>query len=299
MELRQLRYFLAVATHGNFTRAAEFSHVSQPSLSVQILSLEEELGSPLFNRMGRHVELTPAGLLLQEHAQRVLRDLEQAREDIRELIGAERGRLMIGAVSTVNTYLIPPVVSRFRQQHPNVHLQVQAQPSLDIENRLLSNQLDVGLCLLPLAQDRLTATKLLDETLCLVGPAQSHVPLRTTKLRMRDLNDFPLVLMPVDYCLRKMIEAECAQAGVHPHVSIEMTSPEGILEAVTQGSGWTILPELYVQHRIKQYSLRMLKLYDPIPRHGVGFTYLPQRHLGTAAQSFLTDCQAVIHALRT
>jgi DNA-binding transcriptional LysR family regulator len=139
---------------------------------------------------------------------------------------------------------------------------VQAQPSLDIENRLLNNQIDVGLCLLPLAHDRLTATKLLDETLCLVGPAQSHVPLRTTKLRMCDLNDFPLVLMPVNYCLRKMIETACAQAGVHPHVSIEMTSPEGILEAVTQGSGWTILPELYVQHRVKQYSLRILKGWD-------------------------------------
>ena len=237
MELRQLRYFLAVAEHRNFTRAAQAVHVSQPSLSVQIQGLEEELGSPLFDRMGRHVHLTPAGEVLRDHAQRVMRDLDQAGDAIRELAGAERGRLAVGTLSTVNTYLVPRLVTEFRQRFPKIHLQVHAKPSLEIESALLRNELDVGLCLLPVSHDHLRATKLFDETLCLVGPASGRGTSPRRRMRLRELGDLPMILMPVDYCLRKIIEAECAEAGVRPQVAVEMTSPEGIVEAVTSSDG--------------------------------------------------------------
>lgn len=296
MEMRQLRYFLAVAEHQNFTRAAEAVHVSQPSLSVQIRALEEELGSPLFHRLGRHVQLTEAGELLREHAERAVRDLEQAAQAIRELTGAERGRLLVGALSTVNTYLIPPVVSLFRKRFPRIQLQVHARPSLEIESDLLANRLDLGLCLLPVSDNRLAVAKLFDETLCLVGPPAKR--LTRQRVRMREVGALPLILMPADYCLRKMIEAECAKVGVRPHVSIEMTSPEGILEAVNQGAGWTILPELYVRHRLAGHVLRVVELYDPVPRHPVGLAHLKKRHLGPAAQEFMHFCRTALSDLK-
>ncbi|MBI4400371.1 MAG: LysR family transcriptional regulator [Nitrospirae bacterium] len=295
MELRQLRYFLAVAERRNFTRAAEAVHVSQPSLSVQIAALEEELGSPLFDRLGRQVALTEAGQIVRDHAERVLRELEQAAQAVQELKGAERGRLMVGTLSTVNLYLVPPLVCRFKQQFPKVHLQVQARPSSEIVEDLLANRLDVGICLLPVSSDRLVTTRLFDETLVLVAPAGVRLPSR--RMRMRELARLPLVLMPADYCLRKMIEAECVEAGVRPQVSVEMTSPEGILEAVKQGAGLTILPELYVRHRLRGEALRVVELYDPVPRHSVGLAYLANRSLSLVAHEFMRLCRATLGEL--
>lgn len=295
MEMRQLRYFQAVAQAQNFSRAAETIHVSQPSLSVQISALEEELGAPLFDRLGRRVALTEAGQILYEHVQRVFREIEQGAQAIQELKGAERGRLLVGTLSTVNAYLIPPLVSRFRQRFPRVHLQIQARPSADIVADLLANRLDLGLCLLPAGDARLATQRLFDETLCLVAP--SGFRSIGERVRMRDLSELPLVLMPADYCLRKMIEAECLEAGVQPQVSVEMTSPDGILEAVKQGAGLTILPELFVRHRLGGERLQMIKLYDPVPTHPVGLAYLAGRHLGLAATEFIRLCRDTLRAL--
>jgi len=296
MELRQLRYFLAVADCGNFTRAAEKVAISQPSLSVQIAALEEELGALLFDRLGRHVALTESGRVFRDHAQRVIRETELATQSVRDLTGAEQGRLVVGVLSTVNSYLIPPLVCRFKQRFPHVHLQVHAQPSSAIEEAVAANRLDLGLCLLPATNDRLITSRLFTETLVLVAPP--GVRPTAKRIRMRDLATLPLVLLPSDYCLRKMIEAECADAGVRPQVSVEMTSPEGILEAVKEGAGLTILPELFVRHRIRGSMLRVIELYDPVPRHDVGVISLAHRHLGKAAQEFVRLCQTTLNDLQ-
>lgn len=289
MELRQLRYFLAVAATQNFTRAAETVHVSQPSLSIQIAALEDELGAKLFDRLGRKAALTQAGELFREHAGRVLRELEQAVQVVQELQGAQRGRLVVGTVATVNSYLIPPLVSRFTQRFPGIHLQVHAQPSTEIVAGLLANRLDVGICLLPVTHDRLTVVPLFDERLVLVAPA--NTPMKNTRLRMHELGGLPLVLMPVDYCLRKMVEAECAEAMIQPQVVLEMTSPEGILQAVAGGAGFTILPELYVRMRPPGLSLRTIDLYDPVPRHSVGLVFPSDRYQNLAAKEFGNLCR--------
>ena len=296
MEMRQLRYFLAVAECQNFTRGAEKMHVSQPSLSVQIAALEEELGAPLFDRLGRQAVLTEAGTLFRTHAERVMRETERAVLSVKELAGAEHGRLIVGTLSTVNSYLIPPVVCRFKQRFPNVHLHVQALPSSTIEKDLLENRIDVGLCLLPVSHDKLSSMRLFDETLVLI--ASPHFRLPGRRVRTKDLADLPLVLLPSDYCLRKMIEAECEQAGVQPRVSVEMTSPEGILEAVKQGIGLTILPELYVRRHMPGTTLRLVPLYDPVPRHTVGLAYVAHRHMGRAAEEFMRLCRLTLKDLR-
>jgi LysR family cyn operon transcriptional activator len=159
----------------------------------------------------------------------------------------------------------------------------------------LANRLDVGICLLPVASDRIVTIRLFNETLCLVG--SSRFPLPGRRMRMKDLAALPLVLLPSDYCLRKMIEAECAEAGVRPHVSVEMTSPEGILDAVKQGVGLTILPELYVRQRLGGTNLRIMDLYEPVPRHAVGVAYRAHRYMSKAAQEFVRLCRLTLKEL--
>lgn len=297
MELRQLHYFMAVATHQNFSRAAEQVHVSQPSLSIQIGGLERELGTRLFDRLGRKVVLTQAGELFRVHAERALRELDQAAQVVHELLGAKRGRLVVGTLSTVNSYLIAPLVSRFKQRFPDIHLQVHAQPSSDIVSGLLANRLDIGICLLPLTHPHMTTVPLFEERLALIVPASMGIGKART--RMQDLAQLPLVLMPVDYCLRKMVEVECAKAGVHPRVVLEMSSPEGILQAVAEGTGATILPELYVRSRLPATRLQVIDLYDPTPCHTVGLAYLTKRYRGVAAEEFASLCQRTMQDLQS
>ena len=295
MELRHLRYFLAVASAESFTKASETLHVSQPSLSVQIRDLEEELGTRLLDRLGRRVMLTQAGELFRDHAQRAIRELEQATQLVQELHGAQRGRLVVGTLATVNSYLIAPLVSQFKQRFPGIHLQVHSQPSSDIVTGLLANRLDMGICLLPVPHDQLTTVPLFEERLVLVVPTQ--YPLPQSRLRMQDLGELPLVLMPVDYCLRKMVEAECAEAQIKTQVVLEMTSPEGILQAVAEGVGLTILPELYVRLRLVGSGLRIIDLYDPVPRHPVGLAYRANRYQNIAAREFGTLCRTTMTRL--
>lgn len=297
MELRHLRYFIAVAKARNFTRAAESMHVSQPSLSVQIRDLEEELGARLFDRLGRSIALTQAGALFLEHAERALRELERGAQVVGELHGAQRGRLLVGTLATVNSYLIPPVVWRFKQRFPGVHLQVHSQPSTEIVEGLLTDRLDLGLCLLPVSREQLTTVRLFEERLVLVVPRR--YPLTQSRMRMQDLGGLPLVLMPTDYCLRKMVEVECAKAKVNPHVVLEMTSPEGILQAVEGGAGLSILPAPYVRCRHRGPDVRLIDLYDPVPQHPVGLAYKTNRYQNLAAREFGVLCRMVMDEMVT
>lgn len=291
MDTRQLRCFLEVAERRTFTRAAESLHVSQPSLSMHIAALEEELGVPLFDRLGRHVALTEAGRLLREYAERGLREFEQGVQAIQELKGAKRGRLLIGALFTVNAYFLPQVVCRFLRQFPDVRLQVLTQSSAEIVANVSGNRLDLGLCVLPIPSRRVTTTPLFEEQLSLVVPADSRLPAR--RLRIRELADLPLVLMPADYWVRQMIEEVCSRARARLRVSAEVASLDGLLETVVQGAGLTILPERYVRHRLADSTVRLIELYDPVPMHSVGLVYRTRRHLSLAAQAFIRLCQAV------
>ncbi len=181
--------------------------------------------------------LTQAGELFRDHAQRAIRELEQASQLVQELHGAQRGRLVVGTLATENSYLIAPLVSQFKQRFPGIHLQIHSQPSADIVTGLLANRLDVGFCLLPVPHNQLTTVPLFDERLVLVAPTRH--PLTQSRLRMQHLDGLLLVLMAVDSCLRKMVEAECAKAQIKTQVVLEMTSREGILQAVAEGAGLT------------------------------------------------------------
>src|SRR5215813_10469786 len=141
IELRHMRYFLAVAEEQHFTRAAGKLHVSQPTLSHQIRELEGQLNVSLFDRVGKRVKLTAAGELLLPHARRVLRELEDAGNALGELHGLKRGELKVGTVQTVNACVIPEIVSRFSAAHPGVRVNCSELSVEEIETDIASGRL--------------------------------------------------------------------------------------------------------------------------------------------------------------
>ncbi len=215
---------------------------------------------------------------------------------MQELHGAQHGRLVVGTLAPENSYLIAPLVSQFKQQVSGVHLQFHPQASADIATGLLANRLDEGICLLPRPHDQLATTPLYDEQLVLVAP--TRYPLPQFRMRMQDLGGLRLVLISVDYCLRKMMETECVEAQIKTQVVLEMTSPEGILQAVAEGARLTMLPEHYVRLRLAGSGLRIINLCDPVPRHSVGLAYLAnRRYHNIATRDFGTLCRTTMTRL--
>src|SRR3954462_5729068 len=162
MELHQLRYFVAVAETSNFTRAAERSHVSQPSLSQQILKLESEVGHKLFHRLGRKAVLTEAGTAFLERTRRILFEVENAAKELGDHPGLGR-RITVGAVQTVMPYLMTPFIAGLRETHPNLLVDAQEHFRNDLVRGVVEGHLDLALVPLPVKDHRIAIESLLTE----------------------------------------------------------------------------------------------------------------------------------------
>lgn len=284
MELRHIRYFVAVAEAEHFTRAAEGLHVSQPTLSHQIKQLEEELGAPLFDRIGKRIRLTPAGEVFREHARRILREVDSARAAIAEVEGLARGSLAVGAVQTVHAYLIPPTVARFSADNPAIGVQVRELAAGEIERQLSEGSLDVGVGFAPPAAAEIEAEPLFDEDLVLVV-AEQHRLARRRRMRLAELDGERLVLLSPEFCTRRLVDESFREAGVAPRVPVEMNAIEGILEMVRGSGAATILPALALSNG-NANGLRAVALSDPAPRRSVGLLWLRGAYRSTAARAF-------------
>ncbi len=181
MELHQLRYMVAVAETGNFTRAAERSHITQPSLSQQILNLEKEVGHKLFHRLGRKAVLTEAGATFLDRARRILFEVENATKELKDSPSLDR-RITVGAVPTVAPYLLAPLIARCRETHPNLVVHLREDFRSDLARAVLEGDLDLAVVTLPIKDHRLSIEPLLTEPLLLVvgkghplyRPARGH-----------------------------------------------------------------------------------------------------------------------------
>jgi LysR family cyn operon transcriptional activator len=291
IELRHLRYFLAVAEAAHFTKAAARLHVTQPTLSHQIRQLEKQLNLPLFDRVGRRVKLTAAGELLLPRARRVISELEEAQTALGELHGLQRGELKVGIVQTVNACVIPEIVARFSAAHPGIRVTCSETAVEEIEAGLESGRLDLGISFLPPARKSLEGEQLFAEELVAVV-ADSHPLSRRRHLRVRELAAQPLVLLSTKYCTRQLIDRAFAEAGVQPEVQVEMNSVASILSTVRQAHLITLLPSLALCQR--DQGLKAVVLKQPTPRRTVGLLWLQGAQRRTAARAFAEVTEKVL-----
>lgn len=285
MELRHIRYFLAVAEESHFTRAAENLHVSQPTLSQQIRELEAELGAPLFDRIGKRVRLTAAGEIFRTHARKAVGEIQQARVAIGEMEGLTRGEVVVGVVQTVNTYLIPKTVARFTTAHPSIRLQVRELAAGEIEAGIVAGQLNLGVGFVPPTSDRIVAERLFEEDLVLVASA-GHRLAHRQRVRMRELDGEPLVMLSTAFCTRRLAEESLRASGARPLITVEMNAIEGILATVREGGAATVLPALAVQGAT---DVKAIALVEPTPRRTVGLLWHRDSFRSAAARAFAAE----------
>jgi DNA-binding transcriptional LysR family regulator len=240
-ELRQLRYFVAIAEEGSLTRAAARLHIAQQSLSQQVRTLEAQLGVTLFERSSRGVTLTDVGAVLLREARPVLARAERAAEAVRRAARGEQGELRVGFLSTVANYFMPPVVRAFRERHPGVTLHTEDLPIAALVAGVRDGTLDAGLSRPPLVDDLATEV-VLREPVAAVLP-EGHRLAGQAELTLADLADEPWVLTPRSSWppWHKLFDEEFARAGYRPRVVQRGTTPQGLLALVAAGVGVTRL----------------------------------------------------------
>lgn len=243
MELHQLRYFLAVARARNFSRAAERCHVAQPSLSQQIMKLEAELEERLFERTKRDVRLTPAGELFRQHAERVLDEVELARDAVGGVRGLLRGRVALGALPTVAPYYLPERLRTFSARHPGIEVVVHEDTTEQLVQAVLAKEIDLALVSLPVERRGLVAEAFFTEDLLVALPA-AHPLAGRRKLALPDLEPEAFILMKEGHCLAGQALQFCHRSGFAPRVSFRSAQIETVMAFVAAGWGLSIVPAM-------------------------------------------------------
>jgi LysR family cyn operon transcriptional activator len=291
IELRHLRYFLAVAETAHFTRAAANLRVTQPTLSHQIRELEGQLNLSLFDRVGRRVKLTPAGETLLPHARKVLHELEEAQAALNELHGLKRGLLRVGIVQTVNACVIPDIVARYSAAHTGIRVECSEMAVADIESNLSAGRLDLGISFLPPIQKGLAGERLFTEELVAVV-ALDHPLAKRRQLRVRELKSVPLALLPPKYCTRQLIDCAFAEAAVEPELRVEMNTVAAILDTVRRTQLVSLLPTLALCQQDR--GLKAIGLTEPKPQRAIGLVWLLGTNRRAAATAFAQVTKTVL-----
>ena len=279
MELRHVRYFLAIAETRSFTRAAERLHVTQPTLSHQIKQLEQQIGTVLFERGAKEIELTPAGQLFRPYCERILKEIDAGVLAISELEGLMRGALHVGVFHSFSHSVLPPILAEFALRYPGVRVTAQLVPRLELERHLIDGRIDFAVSYMSDTNEQIVAERMFDEELVLiVGSMHSHAGRKS--MPMRELATLPLVLLTPEFGARQFVDDYLAANGLSAHVVLDMNAVEPILATIRNSRLASVLAPGVI---VDPAGLHVVRLTDPVPKRSVGILWRRNGHRSAAA----------------
>lgn len=282
MEIRQLRYFLAVAECEHLTQAARNLYVTQSTLSHGLRQLEQELGIELFERIGRRIKLSAAGRSFRAHAGRALQELEAGRMELAELTGLRAGSLTVGVIPTFLNTLVPAAVAAFSSAYPGVSISVLDLRASQIEELLLAGELDLGLAFWPTEREEIACQPLFVERLQLLVSRRHKLATRQ-RLPMKALAGQPLALLTRAFATRRMIDEALKAAGVSPLVPVEMESVEALVQTCRDSQLACIVPE---RAALLAPDMHAIDLVSPGLKRQAGILWRQAGSRSRAAQVF-------------
>jgi DNA-binding transcriptional LysR family regulator len=265
LQVAHLRTLQAIARHGSFSRAAQALNLTQPAVSMQVRHLEQALGLPLLERVGKRAFPTRAGEVLLGHADRALRELEAGVERVQALRGVVAGRVRIGTSASISIYLLPPALRRFRARYPETEVVVVTGNAAEITRAVVGNTLDIGIVSLPVRDRELTVTPFFRDELLAIAPPEPAWR-RSQVLDAATLATHPLILFEAGATLRRVIDAWFHRAGVSPRSPMELGNTEAIKKLVEAGLGLSVTSWFSVKSEVRAGALRALRLTPPLER---------------------------------
>lgn len=280
VKLRQLRYFLALAEHRHFGRAARFLHIAQPSLSQQIRALEQELDTTLFERSSRQVSLTPDGEALLPYARRMLALAADFRAELDDRRNLVQGAIRLGATPTLSAYLLPDLLRRFTRDYPGLELTLLEDGSDRLARALDEGHLDLAV-LVETPEAASAAFQFLLQERIVVALPMDHRLAGREKVAMEALAEDDFILCREGYHLRGITLEKCAEAGFAPRVIVRETDVNTALRFVQAGLGVSLLPELLARSAASVATARLV----PALHRNIGVAWNPRRYLSRAASA--------------
>jgi len=284
MEIHQLRYFVAVAEEGSFSRAAAREHVAQPSLSQQIQKLEAEMDQRLFDRLSRSVVVTEAGKCLLEYARRILVEIAEARRCLDDLKRDIAGRLTIGAIPTMAPYVLPKLIRKFQARYPQVDLEILEDTTESLALRLEDGTLDIALMSTCQQSPALEPHPLGKEVL-LVLLSNQHRLAKKKKITWSDLTGEKFLLLHEVHCLSAQVCRLLATHNLRPELALRGAQLTTIAQMVATGMGVSLVPQMMVEHELPSGCVA-LPFTPPAPMRELNLLRNPLRLQTKAAAAF-------------
>jgi DNA-binding transcriptional LysR family regulator len=291
MDLRQLRYLVALADERHFTRAAEREHIAQPALSQQIRRLEQEFGLSLVQRTTRHVAMTEAGELLAARARLILADVEAAEAELRSLTGLQTGRVAVGVIHTMGPVDVSLPLALFHQEHPGIELSVREHSSEELAEMLRVDEIDLAFLSVTerIESHGLGLQQLVSEELWVVLPCE-HPLAERGEIRMAELAAEEFISYREGARLRELLIAAGAHAGFRPQIKLESNESQRIRRLVERGLGVAILPRTDAEGPGAEVA--GVRLVDPAQFRDITLAWREGRRPAPAASAFLALARA-------
>jgi DNA-binding transcriptional LysR family regulator len=286
MELRDLEIFLALVNHLNFTHAAQEIHLSQPSVSVRIRQLQEELEVKLFEQIGKKIVLTEAGRLFETQARRVVTAQSDARQVMEAYRGLEHGSLRIAASTTPGMYLVPRVVAEFKRQHPKIAIRLSIKNTRQVEEDIIKNEFDIGFVGGHLISDEVEAVPWrTDELVLVISP--SHSLVRRKQIKPSDLKREIFINREPGSATQAAIEKHLPAPNPAVTATLELGNPESVKQVVMSGLGIAFLSRSAIETELKSKMLVARRIQGVHIDRELRIIYRKGKHLSLAANALI------------
>jgi len=284
VDIRQLRYFIAIAEERKISAAAKKLHIAQPPLSQQLKNLERELGVKLVERAGKELELTEAGHILYKHALKITQALEESQIEVKEMRNGSRGKLTIG-VNTLSHEQLPSLLHQFKQEYPNITYKIQQNESAQLCKLVKERVIELAIIRLPLELDEFSVLYLHAEPFYFV--TSNQVRHGSKEISYEQIQHYPLILPSTEGLgVYHMILEEFSRRELTANILCECSDITMLLQLVSSGFGASIVPEVVVKIH-KNFDLQAFKILDTRLTASSGLIWLKNHYLSKAAQNFV------------
>lgn len=291
MNINQLETLVAISKTLSFRRAGEVLNLTQPAVSAQIKSLEDEFQTVLIDR-NQPVTLTDSGTLFLEHAERILEQVEELRQRLSDLNDTPQGHIQLGTTISIAIQILPRVLSYFQDQYPLIKTSIHSMPSTQIMESVENGLIDIGItCLYEKKPTLETAVLYYDTYELVVSPSHplasaAHVPIDSFK-------NLPLIMLSTETFGRQVIDRVFAEHDIAPHIVMELSSSEEVKRMVELNLGAAIISKSTMMKELKLGTLKILKVDELDTSHPVGVVYKAGRYLNSAQRKFLNDLKGM------
>lgn len=296
MNIRYLTYFVEVAKEKNFTRAANNLHLSQPALSKVMKNLEIDLGISLIDRTAKHFKLTDQGEIFYENARKALENINLELEELSCSINSTKGRIIVGIPPVIGTVYFPTIIAKFRNEYPDIEFIMVEEGANTIKDKVNDSEIDIGVVMLPVASDELSAIEIINSENVLIVHKNNHLA-KNKNVSIRDLKEETFMTLNENYMLYDKLKRMCKKAGFEPNIQFESSQWDFIAEMVSLNQGIALLPGPIVE-RFKNDNIKSISLRDQEMPWNIGIVTKKDRYLSYGMKEFIKFVKAETEEMR-